>query len=63
MATIGEEIQKWKDEYNNGDVIHKYIMHTVLLMEKFKIEQEYEWLKTQPEITREEYLKALGQEE
>ena len=60
MTTIGEEIEKFKEEYNSGDIVHKYIMHTILLMDEFKITQELKWLKEQPEITREQYLKALS---
>lgn len=60
MATLGQEIEKFKEEYNKGDIVHKYIIHTILLMENFKISQELDWLKEQPEITREQYLKALS---
>lgn len=59
MTTLKENIEAWKNEYNDGDIVHKYIMHTILLMEHFKIEQIKEWVEKQPEITREDYLKAL----
>lgn len=63
MATIGEEIKTWEREYMEGDAVHRYVMHTLLLLQSFKVEQELLFLKTHPdlEVTREQFEKALSQ--
>jgi len=60
MVTIGEEINEWIEKYNKSDIVGKYLMHTILLLNEFKIKKQLEYLKTQPEITKEQFNKALN---
>lgn len=61
MTTIGESIDQWKKEYEAGDTVHKYLEKTILILEKFEVERKLEFLNTQPEITREQYIAALDE--
>jgi len=59
MTTIGESVEQWKKEYEAGDIVHKYLAKVILTLEKFEADKKQEFLNTQPEITREQYLEAL----
>lgn len=59
MTTIGEEIERWKKEYEAGDTVHKYLERTILLLTKFETEKKLEYIES--EITLEQYLAALDE--
>ncbi|MDD3474446.1 MAG: hypothetical protein PHP08_00900 [Candidatus Dojkabacteria bacterium] len=59
MATIGEEIEEWMKQYNKESIVGKYIMNQLAAAQFFKAEQIWKFVKEQPEITKEQYLKAL----
>lgn len=57
--TIGEEIEKFKQDYEKGDKIHKFVVGNLAAAEFFKAEQIWNYIKSQPEITRKD---AFGEE-
>lgn len=52
--TIGEEIEKFKQDYEKGDKIHKFVAGNLAAAEFFKAQKIWEYVKSQPKITREE---------
>lgn len=60
MITIGEEIENFKREYEKGDKIHRFIAGNLAAGEFFKAKQIWEYIRSQPKITRED---AFGMEE
>lgn len=54
MATIGEEIDSWIEKYFKADKIGKYVMRYLAAAEVYKAEKIWEFVQTQPSITKEE---------